>query len=88
MKRLIFFIITLTLSSTLSGQEEVKKKPGVVYKYKQYESFDLGSLEIKGNIIAPGDLSVRERTRRKFSRDLLERYHFDPEVMSDVRDLR
>ena len=44
--------------------------------------------EIKGNILAPGDLSVRERERKVFMRDLLDRKNFEPEINEDIRNLR
>jgi hypothetical protein len=68
--------------------QKPKRKKNVVIKYKQYESFDLGNLEIKGKIIAPGDLSVKERQRKRFSRPLFERDDFDPEVRRDIQNLR
>ncbi|MCF8058367.1 MAG: hypothetical protein K9K67_03665 [Bacteriovoracaceae bacterium] len=78
-------LITILLS-TNSWAEKPKKN--VIIKYKQYESFDLGNLEIKGKIIAPGDLSVKERQRKRFSRPLFERDQFDPEVRKDIQNLR
>lgn len=62
--------------------------PNVIIEYKKYESFDLGNLEIQGTLIAPGDLSVQERDRRRFSRSLFERENFDAEVAADVKHLR
>ena len=59
MKKLIFCVIVI-----LSTQVLAKKK--VVYKYKEYEKFDLGDMEIKGEVVAPGDLSIKERRRKKF----------------------
>lgn len=79
-------VLSLLLSSLTFAQ--AKKKKNVVIKYKQYESFDLGNLEIKGKIIAPGDLSVKERQRKRFSRPLFERDDFDPEVRRDIQNLR
>ena len=73
---------------SLFAQNKVKVKSKVIIKYKQHESFDLGSLEIKGKIIAPGDLSVKERQRTRFSRTLFERDHFDPETRRDIQNLR
>ena len=70
------------------GKNKKGKKSNVIYKYKQYESFDLGNLEIKGNLIAPGDLSVKERQRKFFSRELFDRDDFHPEVNEDIRNLR
>lgn len=62
--------------------------PNVIIEYKKYESFDLGNLEIEGQLIAPGDLTVQERERRRFSRNLFERYDFDPETKQDIKTLR
>ncbi len=60
----------------------------VVVEYKKYESFDLGNLEVKGQILAPGDLSVNERDRKVFERALYERFNFDKESKQDIRNLR
>ncbi|MCP4911996.1 MAG: hypothetical protein GY909_02665 [Oligoflexia bacterium] len=65
-----------------------KGKKNVIVKYKQYEKFDLGNLEIKGKVIAPGDLSVLERKRKVFSRDLFERMNFDDKIKNDIKNLR
>lgn len=63
-------------------------KNKVIYKYKQYERFDLGNLEVKGNILAPGDLSVKDRDRRLMQRSLLKRLNFDKEIKQDIFDLK
>ncbi len=81
----LLLIITILLSTNSWAQ---KPKKNVIIKYKQYETFDLGNLEIKGKIIAPGDLSVKERKRKRFSRPLFERDQFDPEVRKDIQNLR
>jgi hypothetical protein len=83
--RSLLLILLLAASTTSFAQ---KPKKNVIIKYKKYESFDLGNLEIKGKIIAPGDLSVKERQRKRFSRPLFERDHFDPEVRTDIQNLR
>lgn len=81
MKKLIFCIIII-----LSTQALAKKK--VLYKYKEYEKFDLGDMEIKGEVVAPGDLSIKERRRKKFERDLLQRGDFDQKIINDIRFIR
>lgn len=81
MKTLLAFIVLFS-----SGEVMAEKK--VVYKYKEYEKFDLGDMEIKGNIIAPGDLSVKERRRRVFERDLLKRKDFDQKIINDIKFIR
>lgn len=60
----------------------------VIYQYKKYEKFDLGNLEVKGQLIAPGDISVRERERRRFELDLFSRDNFDSFLSKDVESLR
>ena len=82
MKRNLSLIFLLALSLNTFANENV------VYKYRKYERFDLGNLKIKGNIVAPGDISVKERRRKKFNRHLLERTNFDPEIKDDVFNLR
>ncbi len=60
----------------------------VIYQYKKYEKFDLGNLEVKGQLIAPGDISVRERERKRFELDLFSRKDFDVFIKKDVESLR
>ena len=87
MKKLIFLFITLSLVSFKASAVEANDK-NVIVKYKKYESFDLGNLEIKGQIIAPGDLTVKERARKVFRRDLFDRFNFNPEIKGDIKNLR
>lgn len=81
---ILLYIATL-VSPHLAVAED---KAGVVYKYKKYERFDLGNLEIKGEIIAPGDLSVLERERKVFKLQLLDRKEFDEEMIQNIIFLR
>jgi hypothetical protein len=60
----------------------------VIYEYKKYEKFDLGNLEVKGELIAPGDISVRERERRTFRLELFTRKNFDEQSAHDMKSLR
>ena len=78
------FIASMIFFSTLGFAQE----PKVIYQYKKYEKFDLGDLEVKGQLIAPGDLSVRERDRRRFELDLYNRTDFDPHIKHDIQTLR
>ena len=82
------FILIVVMAFTAQAIAQEKQGKNVVIKYKKYESFDLGNLEIEGKIIAPGDLSVKERSRRTFNRPLFERDDFDPEVRADIQNLR
>ncbi len=76
-------LVALMLTSFAAVAEE-----NVIYQYKKYEKFDLGDLEVKGQLIAPGDLSVRERERRRFELDLYNRTDFDPKIKHDLQTLR
>ncbi len=79
-KILILFVFLISLGA--SAEENV------IYQYKKYEKFDLGDLEVKGQLVAPGDLSVRERDRRRFELDLYNRADFDPMIKHDIKTLR
>lgn len=81
--RIVTFLFGLYLIGEAYGQEQQ-----VIYQYKKYEKFDLGNLEVKGQLIAPGDISVRERERRRFELDLYSRKDFDAFIKKDVESLR
>ena len=85
MKIVTITLLTFILSTGLMAQDE---KKNVVYKYKEYEAIDLGALEIKGQIMAPGDLTVNERERQTFKRSLLEKNNFDFENRREIENLR
>jgi len=85
-KTIVF--LTMTIFQGTFQVFAKKNESGVIVKYKQYESFDLGNLEVKGEIIAPGDVSVQERNRKKFYRNLHLRKSFDREMKSDIDNLR
>jgi len=82
----LLLILTLTLSTSLGAIAQEKKN--TVYKYKEYEVIDLGSMEVKGQIVAPGDLTVNERERKVFKRSLLEKNNFDFENRREIENLR
>ncbi len=65
-----------------------QEKEKIIYQYKKYEKFDLGNLEVKGQLIAPGDISVRERERKRFELDLYSRKDFDNFIKKDIESLR
>jgi hypothetical protein len=83
MNKLIMTCVILCFAAPTLAQS---KK--VIYKYKEYEKFDLGDMEIKGKIIAPGDISVKERRRKVFERDLLHRDDFNKKILDEIKFLR
>lgn len=82
MKNIIILLSLLNFSHAFS--EENKK----TYQYKQFEVIDLGAMEIKGQIMAPGDLTITERKQTVFRRDLLEKVNFDYENRREIENLR
>lgn len=78
----LFFILIFEINSSFAEEQKV------IYQYKKYEKFDLGNLEVKGQLIAPGDISVRERERRRFEMDLFNRDNFDSFISKDIESLR
>lgn len=80
-------IVTLLLSLYIFGEANGQNQK-IIYQYKKYEKFDLGNLEVKGELIAPGDISVRERDRKRFEIDLYNRKDFDPFTQKDIESLR
>ncbi len=83
MNKLLLLLACLSCTFPLMAQD---KK--IIYKYKEYEKFDLGDLEIKGSVIAPGDISVKERRRKVFERNLLNRDDFDKKIIDEIKFLR
>lgn len=81
--RILTFILSLYIITEAYGEEQK-----VIYQYKKYEKFDLGNLEVKGELIAPGDISVRDRDRKRFELDLFSRKEFDSFVKKDIENLR
>ena len=63
-------------------------KEKIIYKYKQYEKFDLGDMEIKGELIAPGDLTVKERSNRFINRKLYNRLKYSKELINEIKYMR
>jgi hypothetical protein len=80
-------ILAMLLSFYIIGEARGQEQK-TIYEYKKYEKFDLGNLEVKGQLIAPGDISVRERDRRRFELDLYSRKDFDGFVKKDIESLR
>jgi hypothetical protein len=74
----VFFILSV------SSHSEEK----VIYEYKKYERFDLGNLEVQGEIIAPGDISVRQRKRKKIRSTIYERTDYYDVIKKEIKFFR
>lgn len=80
--KILLMVLQLAFIQNALGNEKV------IYEYKKYEKFDLGNLEVQGELIAPGDISVRERDRKKFNLDFFERKDFNSFVKQDIEAFR
>ncbi len=78
----IIFLFMLLGSNINMAQERVIKK------YQKRQKVDLGDLEIKGEIVTPGDFSIQVERRKKFSKSLYDRNEFNFELRNDVLNLR
>ncbi len=81
--KILSLLLGLSFMTSTFAQDEK-----VIYQYRKYERFDLGHLEVKGNLIAPGDISVRDRERKRFQVELYTRKEFDPFIRKDIESLR
>jgi len=81
--KIIVMLLSFYIIGEASGQDQK-----IIYQYKKYEKFDLGNLEVKGQLIAPGDISVRERDRKRFELDLYTRKDYDSFIRKDIESLR
>lgn len=85
MRSLIFLFIVMSVQ--VFGQD-APADPSVNYEYKKYQKFDLGNLSIKGNILTPGDVSVRDRLPSSITHDVYDRKNFNDHMDKDIQDIR
>lgn len=78
-------MLTLILFSINAVKSQDTK---IIYQYKKYEKVDLGDLEVKGNVLAPGDITIMERDRARFQRELFDKPDFDQEMRFTILNLR
>ena len=77
-------IIFLLFSNLILA--ETKEK--VITEYKKYEKFNLGDLEVKGDLMAPGDITVKERARIRIENSLFERKDYFDLIKNDFTNMR
>lgn len=81
------FLLLIIFSTTVWAQD-APNDPSVNYEYKKYQKFDLGNLSIKGNILTPGDVSVRDRLPSSITHDVYDRKNFNDHMDKDIQDIR
>lgn len=77
-----FFYLMFFFSSAVIAKEKI------IYKYQQRQKVDLGDLEIKGKVLAPGDITVSERDRKRFRRKLYDRKNFEEQTRLNILNMR
>ena len=60
----------------------------IVEKYVKRQRVDLGNMEIEGEVLTPGDLSIQGDKRKRFRMRLYDRDDFKFEIRNDVLNLR
>ena len=78
-KKICMLIICFLSLSVFS--KNVKKTEKIIYKYKKYENFNLEEISVDGETGVPGDISIINRFKKKFSNKLPYRKNFRPEVI-------
>lgn len=79
-------LVFLFISSLAIAQDSTDEN--VVYKYKQYQEFDLETIGVDGEVGAPEDLSLNSRFQKKFRNKLPIRRDFNPEIRRTVELIR
>ena len=82
MKLILWALMFLAPTFVKTSEEKI------VYEYKQHEVVDLGELEIKGDVLAPSDLSIEERGRKIFQSPLFDKTNFQQEMRFTILNLR
>ncbi|MFI5390748.1 MAG: hypothetical protein ACHQYQ_05245 [Bacteriovoracales bacterium] len=80
MKKALLFLIVFSLSA-FSDEK-------VTYKYKKYEKFDFETMDIGGELGAPGDLSIAPRYQKKFTNELPYRKNFNDMIRNSIERIR
>ena len=89
-RRIIRLILTIILVIPLIAQAQQKGKKGkkVIVEYEKYQSFDLGSLQIEGRVLAPGDLTINNDANPGAEYPLYDRKHYRKKMIKDINSMR
>ena len=74
----------ISFSAYGETSKKISGKKKIIYKYREYEEFDLDDLNVGGDRSSPGDLSIMPRLQGRFKNKLPLRKHFKPEMMNAV----
>jgi hypothetical protein len=86
--KMLTFILILGFSFSSFAQEAQQPEQKTIYQYRKYDKFDLGSLELDGELLAPGDVTIRERERVRIKMDLFDRKRMGDFKRKDAQSLK
>ena len=78
MNRVLILFLLFTYTNEVLSQN---KKEKIIYKYKEFEKFNLEEISVDGETGIPGDISIINRYKRKFENKLPYRKNFRPEII-------
>ena len=84
----VLFLLSLYAALALGQEKNRHSNKNVIVEYKKYQSFDLGGLQIEGEVISPGDLTIEGQANKALEYQLFNRKHFQPEMIRDIRHIR
>jgi hypothetical protein len=84
----MILILSIVMSLFYTNVHAQETDKNVRYEYKKYEKIDLGNLEVRGELIAPGDITVREAERQRFMMQMYERTQFDDFINKEIELVR
>ena len=73
-------------TSKAAPQAHPRRK--VIIEYKKYQAIDLGDLQIEGEVVAPGDITIERQDSQHLDYELFEQNHFRRESTRDIQDIR
>ena len=85
---LSFFTFFVFAQSPEVSELQGNNDDNVVYKYKQYQEFDLETIGVEGEVGAPEDLTLNSRFQKKFRNKLPIRKNFNPEIRRTIELIR
>ncbi len=79
------FIFCLFLFSASIGAQEQRK---IVFRYKKYEKFQFDNLTVKGDSVAPADITIDARSGLEFKNRLPQRPDFNDRIREAAISVR
>ena len=77
------------IDSTVNANSSDSSSPGgkIIYEYKKEDYFNFEALNVKGELLSPGDLSSKATKRAKYSPSKYIRKNFDDYIVNDLLEI-